>query len=112
MNFIGQFLNDNGNIKPSKYTKIEFYLKDTHKIYWLQVIDTLSKTWKDIILKNKGNAKKLVIFDRHIVRKSQIYSLNKITSKELYLILVDANTVRPTAQDYLDFFLKHPFSNS
>ena len=55
---------------------------------------------KDTILKYKGNAKNLVIFDHNIVRKSQICNLNKLTSKELYLILVDANTVKPTAQDY------------
>ena len=41
-------------------------------------------------------------FDHHILRKSQICSLNKLTSKELYLILVDANTVKPTAQDYFE----------
>ena len=35
----------------------------------------------------------------HIVRKSKIRSLNSLTSKELYLILVDANNVEPTAQD-------------
>ena len=54
-------------------------------------------------MKDKGNAKKLVIFDHHIVRKSQICSLNKLTSKELHLILVDVNTVKPTAaQDYFE----------
>ena len=45
--------------------------------------------------------KQIAIFDHHIVRKSKICSLNKLTSKELHLILVDANTVTPTAQDYL-----------
>ena len=39
-------------------------------------------------------------FDHHILRKSQICSLNKLTSKELYLILVGKNYVTPTAQDY------------
>ena len=102
MNFIGQLFNDNGNIKPWKDLKIEFHLKDTRKIYWLQIIDALPKTWKDIILNNKGNAKGLVIFDHHIVRNSQIHSLNKLTSKQLYLILVEANTVKPTAQDYFE----------
>ena len=95
-------LNDNGNIKPWKDMKIEFHLKSTHKIYWLQIIDPLLKTWRDIILKDKRNAKNLVIFDHHIVRKSQIFSLNKLASEELYLILVDANTIKPTAQDYLE----------
>ena len=62
----------------------------------------MPKSWKDTILKDKGIAKNLAIFDHHIVRKSQICSLNKLTSKELYLILVDANTVKPTAQDYFE----------
>ena len=37
--------------------EIEFHLKDTHKIYWLQIIDTLSKMWKDISFKGKWNTK-------------------------------------------------------
>ena len=41
--------------------------------------------------KIKGIENNLVIFDYHVVKKSQICSLNKLTSKELYLILVDAN---------------------
>ena len=63
--------NDNGSIKPCKDLKIEFHLKDTHKMHWLQIIDILPNTWKDIISIDKDNAKKLVIFDHHIVRKSQ-----------------------------------------
>ena len=98
--------NDNGNIKPWEDIKIEFHLKDTQKIYWLQIIDALPKSWKDTILKDKGNAKNLVIFDHHIIRKSQLCSLNKLTSKELYLILVDGNTVKPTAQDYFQNFFE------
>ena len=69
-------------------------------MYWLQTIDTLPNTWKDIILKDKGNAINLVIFDHHIVRNSQICSLNTLTSIELNLILVEENTVKPRAQHY------------
>ena len=73
LNFIGQWFNDNGNIKPWNDLKIELHLKDTHKIYWLQIIDALPKTWKDIILNDKENAKSLVIFEHHIVRHSKIH---------------------------------------
>ena len=97
LNFIGQLLNDNGKIKPWEDIKIEFHLKDTKKIYWFQIIDALPKSWKDIILKDAKNS---VIFDHHIIRKTQLFNLNKLTSKELYSILVDANTVKPKAQDY------------
>ena len=57
---------------------------------------------EDIILKDKGNAKSLIILDHHIVRNSQIYSLNRLTNTELYLILVEPNAVTPTAQDYFE----------
>ena len=53
-------------------------------------------------MKDIGNAENLVIFGVHIVRKSQISSLSKLTSKELYLNLVDANTTEPTAQGYFE----------
>ena len=102
MNFIGLLFNNNGKIKPWKDLKIEFHLKDTHEMPWMQIIHALPKTWKDIILKDNGNAKNLVIFDHHIIRNSQICSLNKLTRKELYLILVEVNTVKPTAQDYFE----------
>ena len=103
-----------------EHERIEFHVKDTHEIYWLHIIDALPKTWKGIILKNKGNAKSLVIFDHHVVKKCQICSLNKLTSKELYLILVDANAVKSTAQDYFKNLFetsqfkwkKNVFSNS
>ena len=102
MNFIDQLFNNNGNIKPWEDLKIEFYLKNAHKIHWLRIISTLPKTWKNIIFEDKGNAKNLVIKHYHIVRKSQICSLNKFISKELYLILVDTNTVKLMVQDYFE----------
>ena len=36
------------------------------------------------------------------MRKSQIFSLKKLTSKELYLILVGTNAVKHTVQDYFE----------
>ena len=68
--------NDNGNIKHWEDIKRKFHLKKTQQLYWLQIIDALPKSWKDATLKDKGNAKDLVIFDYHIVRKSKIRSLN------------------------------------
>ena len=73
--------NDNGKTKPWEHIKIESHLKDSQKIEWLQIIDALPKSWKDVILKDKGNAKNLVIFDHLIVRTSQICSLQKLTRK-------------------------------
>ena len=96
---------------PLPPASIRNRVKHTHKIYRLQIIDALPKTWKDIILKDKGNTKKLVIFDHHIVRKSQTCSINKFSGKEIYLTLVDANTVKLTTKDYFgDLFESSQFN--
>ena len=39
LNFVGQLFNEYGNIKPWEDIKIEFHLKDTQKIYWLQIVE-------------------------------------------------------------------------
>ena len=65
----------------------------------------MPKSWKDIILKDKLKTKNLVIFDHHTIRKSQICTFNKLTSKELYSILVDENTVKLTAQHFFFQFV-------
>ena len=49
--------------------------------YWLQIIDALPKSWKDAILKDKGNAKNLVIFDHHIVRNLKFVVLTNLLVK-------------------------------
>ena len=46
VNFIGQLFNDNGNINLWADIKTEFHLKDTQKIYWLQIIDTCQNRGK------------------------------------------------------------------
>ena len=102
LHFISQLFNDNGNIKTWEYIKLEFHLKDIHKTYWLQIIDALPKTWKDIILKGKGNAKNLAVFDHHLARKSQILGLSKLTSKE-YIVTSTAQNYFETLLESLDF---------
>ena len=53
-------------------------------------------------IKGQREYKKILAFDHQIVRKCHVYSLNKLTSKELYFILVEANAVKATGQDHLE----------
>ena len=50
--------------------------------------------------------KKKAFSDHPIIGKSQIYVLNKFTSKDLNLILVEANTAKLTPQDYFENHFK------
>ena len=102
-------LNDNGNVKRWEDIKVEFHLRNT--LYCLQNVNALPKTWKDMILKDKGNARNLVLFDHHIVRKFQICSLNKLPSKEVksYIKLLLTQILLNRQHKIISrIFLNHP----
>ena len=50
--------------------------------------------------KTKGMQK--ILLSLTTKRNSQICSINKLTSKELYLILVQANAIKLTAKDFFE----------
>ena len=89
--------NDKGKINPWENKKIELYLKDTHKIYCFQIIDALPKTRKDNFLKNKENAKDLVIFDHRIVRIAALcffenpFETPQLNWKKIYFLICSTN---------------------
>ena len=63
----------------------------------------MPETKKDIVLKDKVNAKNLVMLDHQIVRKCQISNLKDLLVKsKIYVILVDKNTVKLIEQDYVE----------
>ena len=64
------------------------------------------KREKILFWKTKEKQKNLIILDHCIIRKFQICSLTNLTCKVLHLILVDANTVKSTAQDYFENHLE------
>ena len=44
----------------------------------------------------------LVIQDHHLIKKHQIFSLNKLNSATLYETLIDANKIKPNSQTYFE----------
>ena len=78
----------------------------------------MPNTWKDIILKDKGTAKKKLCLNNPVVKNVKFIVLTN-SPVNSYLILADANAVKPTAQSYFrnlfetsEFNSKKIFSNS
>ena len=69
------------------------------KITFVQIMHSLPKTWKETVLNTSGNIS-LVFQDHHLIKKHQIYSLSKLTSKEIYNILISTNILQPSSQNY------------
>ena len=58
--------------------------------------------WKTIIKQNPGNANELLIQDHHLIKEAQILTLEKLSSKELYSILIIKSTNKPSSNVYFE----------
>ena len=60
-----------------------------------------SKNWKKCI-KQTENTSLLIVKDHHLLSGSRIIILEKLSSKELYSLLISAKTHQPTSQKHFD----------
>ena len=54
----------------------------------LQVITAIPERWKFTIAKNHESKTNLIIQDHHVIKSSRVLTLEKLTSTEIYSILV------------------------
>ena len=77
---------------------------------WIQLTDALPKLWKDRILNCTGNSMNLCIFDHHLIKKNNLYCLNKLRTRELCQIQISEKYKKPISQfHYERYFSKFNF---
>ena len=77
------------------------YMK-TFLFQWLQLIDSILQRWKIIIKENYENAINLIIHDHHLVKGSRVITLDKLTSIEIYSILISRAQDKPSSNIYFE----------
>ena len=77
---------------------------ESKSFQWMQLVDTLEKPWKQSIKEQNTNLNSGSIYGNHLIKKSQVYSLGKLNSKELFNILILGNYKKPTSQGYFESF--------
>ena len=82
--------------------KRENNLHESFYFQWLQLIDFISQRWKIIIKENYGNAINLIIYDHHLVKSSRVITLDKLTSTEIYSILISRAQNKPSSNIYFE----------
>ena len=65
-----------------------FNLHENSYLKWLQLVDSIPERWKFIIRENCENASNLIIDDHHLIEGSRVITLDKLTSTEIYSILI------------------------
>ena len=94
--------NTDGSLKNWNILKTEYPLQNKDQFVWLQLINTIPEMWKKCIKQISENTSLLVVKDHHLLRGSSIIIIEKLSSKELYSLLISAIDHQPTSQKCFD----------
>ena len=82
--------------------KIEYNLTNETYFQWLQLKHAILHKWKTIVKQNPGNVSDLLIHDHHLIKGARILTLEKLSSKELYSILITKFTNKPSSNVFFE----------
>ena len=81
-------------------------LDDNKNFYWRQTNHAIPGAWKETFSECGNNINDLIIEEHHLIKKHQIYCLEKLNSRELYNMQLILKEEKPTAQTYFEKFFK------
>ena len=90
VNFITQLFHKDGSVKNWNILKTEYALQNKYQFCWIQVINAIPEMWKKSIKQTSENTSLLIVTDHDLLRGSRIIILEKLSSKELYSLLISA----------------------
>ena len=98
LNFIENLFKSSENLKMWVKIKEDFHLLEYKKLQQMQLINALGTSWKKSIKEENANLITLSIYDHHIIKNNRIFSLNKLSSRELYNMQIIKTIEKPTSQ--------------
>ena len=79
---------EEGNLEPWHDLRLEYNLTNETCFQWLQLKHAIPHKWKTNIKQNPGNISNLLIQDCHLTEGAPVLTLEKLSSKELYSLLM------------------------
>ena len=71
--------------------KTQFNLSNKQHYFSIQLINVISKSWKEELRRSNPISYALSVYDHHMIKINQIHSLDKCNSKELYCLQISLN---------------------
>ena len=84
------------------HIKTQSNLSNKQHYFWIQLINTIPKSWKEELPRSNNISDALSVYDHYFTNSNQIYSLNKCNSKELYYVQISLNNLKARSQLYFE----------
>ena len=96
--FVADFFDKDGRQIDWECFKQAKKLNQIQYFKWLQLVNSIPSNWKQIIKQDKGDARIFCDFSPHLNTNAKIFPINKLSSNELYKILINSLSRPPTSQ--------------
>ena len=91
--FIADLFDNNGDVIPWLELSTCKHFPNCKYFSWVQLIDAIPHNWKSSIKNDCGRSRQFFNFNPHLITNAKIYPLEKLTSKELYIIHIKKKIV-------------------
>ena len=105
LSYVTQLFDNTGNTKEWIKLKHDIILNNNLYFKWMQLIHSIPQKWKDTINNNRIS-ENLLFWNHHLIKCNILLSLEKLNSKELYLIQLIRHFCKPTSQIYFEKHFK------
>ena len=100
LNHIGDLFEKIGKMRSWEDLRGKLGLDDNKKFYCRQIIHAIPRAWKEMFLESRNSISDLIINEHQLIKKHQIYCLEKLNSRKLYHMQLILKVEKPTAQTY------------
>ena len=94
-----QLIDSSGVLKDWNTLKHEHYVQNNLYFQWMQLISVIAFNCKNFI-KQKNGINMFKTTEHRFIQNSRVLTIQKVTSKELYWILITTIEHKPVSQKY------------
>ena len=86
--FFYDLFNTENEFKMWDEIKISYNLNNKYYFKWEQIVNSIPKTWKNILKENQSDCSNLVLLDHQLLKNNHTLDTAKINSKRIYSIII------------------------
>ena len=86
--FFYDLFNTENEFKTWDEIKISYNLNNKYYFKWEQIVNSIPKTWKNILKENQSDCSNLVLLDHQLLKNNHTLGTAKINSKRIYSIII------------------------
>ena len=80
----------------------QFNLSNKQHYFWIQLINAIPKSWREKLHRSNCISDALSVYHHHLIKKNQLYSLDKCHSRELYCLQISLSNSKTRSQLYFE----------